>query len=43
MDGLPSNALPFSRRERWESCQNAIDLVREAVGWNGMLACRCPR
>jgi hypothetical protein len=28
------NGLPLSRRERWEACQNATDLVREAVGYS---------
>jgi hypothetical protein len=31
------NGLPFSRRKRCTDCQNTNDLVREAVGWNGVL------
>ncbi len=33
----PPNGLPFSRRKRaTKTCQNAYDLGREAVGWNGV-------
>jgi hypothetical protein len=36
---LPPNGLPFSRRKRIAtSCQIVNDLVRAAVGWNGVLA-----
>jgi hypothetical protein len=34
----PPNGLPFSCRERARiTCQNANDLGRAAVGWNGGL------
>jgi hypothetical protein len=36
MKGRP-NGLPLSCRERWNACQNTTDLVREAVGYSGVL------
>jgi hypothetical protein len=37
-DGLPSNGLPFSCRERAAAtCQKATDLVREVVSYSGLL------
>jgi len=31
------NGLPLSRRERWERLSKTNDLVREAVGYSGVL------
>jgi hypothetical protein len=36
IDGRRPNGLPFSCRKRWNNLQKANDLVREAVGWNGV-------
>jgi hypothetical protein len=34
------NGLPFSCRERWECLSKPNDLVREAVGCNGLFGLR---